>query len=78
LADTAKWSDELVTLVKRKPIVVLGLDAAEFETLSASRRGVGEFTIALPHADFAHLKAPTLCLLLVQVTGLLPVPWTPR
>jgi hypothetical protein len=68
LANTAKsWSDELVALVKRKPIVVLRLDVAQWDALLASRRGVGEFTIALPHADFAHVKAPTLCLLLVQL-----------
>lgn len=62
------WSDELVALVKRKPMVVLRLDATEFEALRSSRRGVGEFTIALPHLDFSHVKAPTLCLLLVQLT----------
>jgi hypothetical protein len=69
LANTAKrWSDELVALVKRKPIVLLRLDVAQWEALLASRRGVGEFTIALPHLDFARVKAPTLCLLLVQLT----------
>jgi hypothetical protein len=70
LANPVKsWSDELKTLVERKPLVVLRLDEAEWEALRESRRGVGEFTTALPHADFAHVRAPTLCLLLAKVEG---------
>jgi hypothetical protein len=69
LANTAKsWSDELVALVKRKPIVVLLLDVSEWHALRNARRGVRDFTTALPHADFAKVKAPTICLLLVQTT----------
>jgi hypothetical protein len=68
LAETAKtWSEELVARVERNPLAVLRLDISEWSALRESRRGVGEFTTAFPHADFSQLKAPTLCLLLAEV-----------
>jgi len=59
--------EELAARVERNPVVVLRLSVSEWNVLRESRRGVGEFTTALPHADFARLKAPTLCLLLAGV-----------
>ncbi len=63
------WSDELKRLVELKPLVVLRLDESQWEALRESRRGVGEFTTALPHADFSNVKAPTLCLLVATAGG---------
>src|SRR5271166_3185942 len=59
--------EELAARVERNPIAALRLDLSEWNALRESRRGVGEFTTAFPHADFAQLKAPTLCLLLAEV-----------
>ena len=70
MAKAAKsWLDELRLLVEHRPLVVLRLDEFDWEALRESRRGVGEFTTALPHAAFAQVRAPTLCLLLAEVKG---------
>ena len=60
------WLDELISLVERRPIAVLRLDEAEWLSLMESRKGVGEFTTALPHVEFDNFKAPTLCLILTR------------
>ena len=59
--------EELAARAERNPLVVLRLNVSEWNALRESRRGVGEFTTAFPHADFAQLKAPTLCLLMAEV-----------
>jgi hypothetical protein len=61
------WSEALKAHVEGKPVVILRLGESEWEALQESRRGVGEFTTAFPHADFSLVKAPTLCLLLAEV-----------
>jgi hypothetical protein len=63
------WLDVLKTHVEKKPVVILRLSEADCEALRESRRGVGEFTMALRHAAFANVKAPTLCLLLAEADG---------
>lgn len=60
------WVNALVEHVEGRPIAVLRLDAGYWSALSSSRRGVGEFTIAIHHGAFASLKAPTLCLLIAD------------
>jgi hypothetical protein len=58
------WVQALVAHLAAKPIALLRLDEADWAALRASRRGVGEFTIALHHEAFASLRAPTLCMLI--------------
>lgn len=60
------WIDALVGHVEGRPIAILRLDAGDWSALSSSRRGVGEFTIAIHHGAFASLRAPTLCLLVAD------------
>ena len=66
--------EELAARVERNPIAVLRLDLSEWNALRESRRGVGEFTTAFPHADFAQLKAPTfVCCWLKWMTSITPI-----
>src|SRR5450830_479573 len=58
------WLQTLKDYAEQHPIVVLRFTAGEWESLSNSRRGVGEFTVALPHALVNGVKAPAPCLLL--------------
>lgn len=60
------WLDSLVGHLEGRPIAILRLDAGDWAALSSSRRGIGEFTIAIHHGAFASLKAPTLCLLIAD------------
>ncbi len=66
---TQAWCDALKAHVEKKPAVVLRIAENDWESLQESRRGVGEFTTALPHAAFAKLQAPTVCLLLAESEG---------
>ena len=61
---TGPWIQALVTHLTGKPIAILRLDEVDWAALGASRRGIGEFTIAIHHEAFASLRAPTLCLLI--------------
>jgi hypothetical protein len=63
------WTHALKTYVAKKPVAVLRLKKDYWSALRESRRGVGEFTIALPHTAFKRLQAPTVCLLLAMVEG---------
>jgi hypothetical protein len=56
------WLALLKNHVEDKPMLVLRLSDEEFQSLSASRKGVGQFTTALPHSEFENVKTPTLCL----------------
>ena len=58
------WLDTLKEYAAQHPIVVLRFTSDEWESLTNSRRGVGEFTIALPHALVSGVKTPAPCLLL--------------
>ncbi|WP_207099693.1 hypothetical protein [Paracoccus shandongensis] len=58
--------DALVGHLEGRPIAILRLDASYWSALSSSRRGIGEFTIAINHDAFVSLKAPTLCLLIAD------------
>ena len=58
------WLQTLKDYAEQHPIVVLRFGSDEWESLSNSRRGVGEFTVALPHALVSGVKAPAPCLLL--------------
>ena len=58
------WLATLKEYAEQHPIVVLRFTSDEWESLTNSRRGVGEFTIALPHALVSGVKAPAPCLLL--------------
>jgi hypothetical protein len=60
------WLASLRRHVEGKPLVMLRLSEAEWQALLASRKGVGEFTTALPHGEFEHVKTPTLCLVLAE------------
>tara|TARA_R110002124_G_C8966378_1_gene514565 strand:+ start:5664 stop:5903 length:240 start_codon:yes stop_codon:yes gene_type:complete len=60
------WMDALVRHLEERPIAILRLDVSYWSTLSSSRRGIGEFTIAIHHGAFASLKSPTLCLLIAD------------
>jgi hypothetical protein len=66
---TTGWYDALKAHVEKKPAIILRIDESDWESLQESRRGVGEFTTALPHAAFAKLQAPTICLLLAESEG---------
>jgi len=61
---TVDWVDSLIAYAEQHPIVVLRFSTDEWESLINSRRGVGEFTIALPHALVSGIKAASPCLLL--------------
>ena len=50
------WLDTLKEYAEQHPIVVLRFTSDEWESLTNSRRGVGEFTIALPHALVRGVK----------------------
>ena len=58
------WLDTLKEYAEQHPIVVLRFTSDEWESLTNSRRGVGEFTIALPHALVSGVKTPSPCLIL--------------
>ena len=58
------WIDTLKEYVERHPIVVLRFSPDEWESLTNSRRGVNEFTIARPHAHVSDVKVPAPALLL--------------
>lgn len=60
------WVDALIGHIEGRPIAILRLDASHWSALSSSRRGIGEFTIAIHHGAFASLKAPTFCLLIAD------------
>lgn len=60
------WIDALVGHLEGRPIAILRLDAGDWSALGSSRRGIGEFTIAIHHGAFASLRAPTLCLLIAD------------
>jgi hypothetical protein len=66
---TQAWYDALKAHVEKKPAVILRIAENDWESLQESRRGVGEFTTAFPHAAFAKLQAPTVCLLLAESEG---------
>ncbi len=57
------WLDALKEYAEQHLIVVLRFASDEWESLTNSRRGVGEFTIALPHALVSGVKSPAPCLL---------------
>lgn len=61
---TMGWLDTLKEYAEQHPIVVLRFTSDEWESLTNSRRGVGEFTIALPHALVSGVKTPSPCLIL--------------
>ncbi len=60
------WLNALVRHLEGRPIAILRLDASYWFALRSSRRGIGEFTIAIHHGAFASLRAPTLCLLIAD------------
>ena len=51
------WLQKLKDYAEQHPIVVLRFSSDKWETLANSRRGVGEFTVALPHALVSGVKA---------------------
>ena len=57
------WLEELKEMVEKAPIILLRFGGEEWKRLQESRRGVGEFTIARPHALFEAAKPPILCLI---------------
>lgn len=61
-----EWLEKLKEYVEKLPIAILRLNDHEWSVLGETRRGVSEFTIALPHSLFVNLKAPTLCMILVN------------
>lgn len=61
------WLDTLKDYSEQHPIVVLRFTSNEWESLINSRRGVGEFTIALSHDLVSGVKAPAPCLLIGKV-----------
>jgi hypothetical protein len=67
MGEGSPWLSALQTYVAAKPVVVLRLNAFEWEALRDSRRGIGEFTKAYHHEVFEPIRAPTLCLLLAEV-----------
>jgi hypothetical protein len=62
----ANWLAALKLHVEAKPIVIPRLSGEDWRALEGSRKGVSEFTTALPHHEFEHVKAPTLCLVLAE------------
>ena len=61
------WLESLKSYVEQRPIVVLKFGSDEWEQLVNSKRGVSEFTIALPHAHLEGVTAPVPCLVLGAV-----------
>ncbi len=61
---TIIWLQKLKDYAEQHPIVVLRFSSDKWETLANSGRGVGEFTVALPHALVSGVKAPAPCLLI--------------
>jgi hypothetical protein len=55
------WLNSLQNWVKDYPCVLVDLTRDEWERLSETRRGVGEFTIARSHHLFERVRVPTLC-----------------
>ncbi len=64
---TMSWLETLKEYSEQHPIVVLRFDSDVWASLTNSRRGVGEFTIALPHNLVSGVKTPAPCLLLGKV-----------
>ncbi len=60
----APWLETLKNLVQEKPLVVIRFEQNEWERLSESRRGIGEFTIARSHSLLDGIRVPTPCLIL--------------
>ena len=63
------WLKTLKTLVDKKPIVVLRFDEVEWESLTNSRRGPHEFTIARSHDLLGEIKTPTACIVVGRAKG---------
>jgi hypothetical protein len=57
----ASWLQSLKSWVKEYPCVLVDLTNEEWEKLSESRRGVGQFTMARSHEFFDRVCVPTLC-----------------
>ncbi len=57
------WIATLKAHAERQPIVILRFSQDEWESLSNSRRGVNEFTVARPHASLGDVKTPAPCLI---------------
>jgi hypothetical protein len=55
------WLNSLQNWVKEYPCVLVDLTRDEWNRLSETRRGVGEFTIARSHHFFERVRVPTLC-----------------
>jgi len=56
--------DEIVSLVKKKPFLVIQFSEAEWEALEESPKGISEFTIARKHDAFHNVSEHRFCLLL--------------
>lgn len=65
-SDPPSWLELLKRHVESKPVLILRLSETEWQSLLASRKGIGEFTTALPHSEFEHVKTPTICLILAE------------
>jgi hypothetical protein len=63
------WLEALKKYAEQHPIAVLRFTLDEWESLTHSRRGVGEFTIAVPHALISGIRTPAPCLLLGNSGG---------
>lgn len=57
------WLEPLKAYAEQYPIVVLKFEPDVWEQLTNSKKGVNEFTIALPHAQLDGVSVPVPCLM---------------
>lgn len=57
------WLESLKAQVEQNPIVLIRFSSEVWGQLVNSRRGVNEFTVALPHAQLDGVRVPAVCLI---------------
>jgi len=57
------WLNLLKKFVEETAIVVFSFEGDRWKRLAESRRGINEFTVALPHDSVGAIKPPTPCLI---------------
>src|ERR1700753_3917734 len=61
LPETEPWLARLQDWVRELPAAIVRLSDSELESLSDSRRGLSDFTMARFHSFFDRVKVPTIC-----------------
>ena len=57
------WLDSARKITERRPVVLLRFDDDQWSRLRATRKGINEFTLALPHPEVAKITTPSLCVI---------------